>query len=385
VSAGAAALDRLLAEALAEDRFAGAVLRVERRGRVLYEQASGWALRTDAERKPMTPDTVFDLASLSKLFTATAALALVTRGVWSLATPAAEFLGLDARGSDGTFRAALEGVDLRALLAHSSGLHHWHPCYVRAGAPFSAILSDVLAAHPRKPGTTVYSDLNFMILGLGVERAAGLPLPEAMARLVFNPLGMEGAHYRLRGAVPPVPASAVAATEFGNRIERRMVADLGLAFSLWRGEEAPIRGEADDGNCWYYFGGAAGHAGVFCGAADLCRLGRLYAEGGAASSGAASSGAADGGRLIDPGLAALAVRDSGAGRGLGFQLGENYPGGGAGHTGFTGTYLYVHAPTGLVAAALTNRLHVREPGDLNPFRRRFAETALGAFGEERSL
>ncbi len=371
MNAGAAALDRLLAEALAEDRFAGAILRVERRGRVLYERAAGWALRTDAAREPMARETVFDLASLSKLFTATAALNLVSRGVWSLETSAAELLGLDVGGgADGALRNALEGVDLRALLSHSSGLHYWHPCYVRAGDPFRAILSDVLAAHPRKPGTTVYSDLNFMILGLGVERATGLALPDAMARLVFGPLGLEAAHYRLRGSAAPVPASAVAATEFGNRIERRMVADLGLACSLWRDEMVPIRGEADDGNCWYYFGGAAGHAGVFCGAADLCRLGRLYAEG----------GAVDGRPVIDPGLAAEAVRDSGAGRGLGFQLGENYPGGGAGHTGFTGTYLYVHAPSGLVAAALTNRLHVREPGDLNPFRRRFAETALGLLG-----
>lgn len=378
MNAGAAVLDRLVDEALAEDRFAGAVLRVERRGQVLYERAAGWALRTGAAREPMARDTVFDLASLSKLFTATAALSLVSRGAWTLETPAAELLGLGVGGSaDDALRTALEGVDLRALLAHSSGLHYWHPCYVRAGEPFNAILSDILAAHPRKPGATVYSDLNFMILGLGVERATGLTLPDAMARLVFGPLGLEAAHYRLRGSAAPVPASAVAATEFGNRIERRMVADLGLDCSLWRDEAGPIRGEADDGNCWYYFGGAAGHAGVFCGAADLCRLGRLYAEGGAAS-----SGASDGRVLIDTDLAAEAIRDSGAGRGLGFQLGENYPGGGAGHTGFTGTYLYVHAPSGLVAAALTNRLHVREPGDLNPFRRRFAETALELFGTE---
>lgn len=373
------ALDALVDEALAEDLFAGAVLRIERRGQILYERARGWALRDGEAREPMETDTVFDLASLSKLFTTTAALSLVSRGVWSLSTPAAELLGVE-----GALRAVLEGVDLRSLLTHSSGIHYWHPFYVRPEAPFREQLAAVLAAHPRKRGVTIYSDLNFMILGLGLERATGRALPEAMARLVFGPLGLKTAHYRPRGEAGAIPTAAIAATEFGNRIERRMVADLGLSFPFWRDDALPIRGEADDGNCWYYFGGAAGHAGVFCGAADLCRLGRLFAEGGSGGEGddARAAGGAVAGPLVAPELAAEAVRDSGAGRGLGFQLGENYPNRGAGHTGFTGTYLYVHPASGLVAAALTNRLHVGAPRDINPFRRRFAETALDLFGRE---
>ncbi|HET7839691.1 MAG TPA: serine hydrolase, partial [Rectinemataceae bacterium] len=70
----------------------------------------------------------------------------------------------------------------------------------------------------------------------------------------------------------------------------------------------------------------------------------------------------------------------GGGRGLGFQLGPNYPQGGCGHTGFTGGYLHLNPPTGLVVAILANRLHVPSPGDLNPFRRELSEAVIAAFG-----
>lgn len=364
---GVPELDAIVDQALGEDWFAGVVLRVEARGRPVYERAAGWALRDGSRREAMEATTLFDLASLSKIFTATAALSLVTGGTWELSTPAADLLGLPRGHRNGALRAALAGIDLRALLAHSSGLHYWFPFYTRGGESFETILGEVLAAHPPRPGTTIYSDLNFMILGKAIERATGLALPEAMKGFLFAPLGLQTAHYRPRGAgnFPPLPA----ATEFGNRIERRMTEELGLEFPLWRDEGVPIRGEAEDGNCFYYFGGAAGHAGIFCDAQDLCALGGLYLDRGKR------------GRtpLIDEALAEQAVKDSGAGRGLGFQLGDNYPGGGYGHTGFTGTYLYLHDGAGLAVAVLTNRLHVLAPRDINPFRREIARACLDLF------
>ncbi len=377
-SAGRAAVGALVGRGLAEGAFAGAVLRVERGGRLLFEEAWGEAVREGAlgpgsTAEPMRPDTLFDLASLSKLFTTTAVLRLAGRGDLDLAEPLPALLERFAQplrlgpGLRERLTRGLTRVDLAALLAHSSGIHYWYPCYTRRGESFEAILAEVLEAHPPK-GEVIYSDLNFMVLGRLVEAAAGKPLPSAVASLVFEPLGLERTTYVKPCRAPG--AGAVAATEFGNRVERGMVAALGLSFEAWRDESSAILGESDDGNCHYFFGGAAGHAGIFSDARDLCRLGRLYLDG----------GRVDGSAYLAPGLAEEALRDHGGGRGLGFQLGANYPSGGAGHTGFTGTYLHVNPGAGLVIAFLANRLHVPEPRDLNPFRRELSELVLAAFG-----
>jgi len=369
-------LDEIAGRCLEAGFFRGAVLRAERgaergagrpaggEGRLLLERAWGHALYAGDERIPMESSMIFDMASVSKLFTTTAILRLATLGELGLDAKAAD---LAARPEDvgaglaARLRASLGDVDVAALLAHSSGIHYWYPFYARSGEGFEAILADLLEAHPRRP-ETIYSDLNFMLLGRIIERMTRASLAEAVASLVLRPLGLERTSYGR-------PLGAAAATEFGNRIERRMVADLGLSFDGWRDELRAIRGEPDDGNCFYYFGGAAGHAGVFSDALDLCRLGRLYLDGGRAG----------GEEYLAPALVAEAMRDRGAGRGLGFQQGENYPGGGCGHTGFTGTYLHVNEPAGLVVAVLANRLHVAVPRDINPFRRELSEAVLARF------
>ena len=355
----------IVRRAIEAELFRGAVLRVERRGRLLYEGAWGHALYAGAERIALEASTLFDLASLTKLFTTTAVLRLVTMGDLRLEARAADLIGASPELDESLrlrLRAALGDVDVAALLAHSSGIHYWYPFYTRRREPFEAILADLLESHPRK-NETIYSDLNFMLLGRIVEGATGLPLAWAAKRLVFEPLGLRRTSYGR-------PLGPAAASEFGNRIERAMVADLGLSFDLWRDESRPILGESDDGNCFYYFGGIAGHAGVFSDAADLCRLGALYLDG----------GRVDGAAYLAPGLAEEAMRDRGGRRGLGFQLGDNYPGGGAGHTGFTGTYLHINPAADLVVAILTNRLHVPRPRDINPLRRELSEAVLAAYG-----
>lgn len=391
-SRGAGAFGAIARRAMGDGLFAGLVLRVERNGGLLFEEAWGEAAASGALGPGSAPEametrTVFDLASVSKLFTATAVLRLVSRGelglgeeVRGLLSRFSGRLGL-APGLLTRLSAGLGRVDVAALLSHSSGIHYWFPFYAAAGlagdgaadgaatraAGFEEILASVLEAHP-PTGEVVYSDLNFMLLGRLVEGATGLPLPQAVEGLVLKPLGLERTSYAPRRGQGPLGPSA--ATEFGNRIERGMVAALGLSFGSWRDETRAIRGEADDGNCHYFFGGAAGHAGVFSDARDLCRLGRLYLE----------DGRIEGGAYLAPGLAGEALRDRGGERGLGFQLGATYPGGGAGHTGFTGTCLYLHPASGLSVAILANRLHVREPRDLNPFRRELASAVLAASG-----
>ncbi|MEI6385800.1 MAG: serine hydrolase domain-containing protein [Spirochaetota bacterium] len=354
----------LLAEGLAEKLFAGAVLRIERRGQVLFEGAVGHALADGEMRIPMKVDSIFDIASLTKLFTATAILRLVSSGACSLDSRVFELLeasaisaGIDVETRD-RLRDSLGDAELASLLAHSSGLHHWYPFYCHRGQSFESVLALVMELHPRREGV-VYSDLNFMLLGRIVEAVAVKSLALAMAELVFEPLGLTRTSFAR-------PRGEAVATEAGNRIEESMVAALGLSFDGWRERGLPILGEPNDGNCHYFFKGTAGHAGVFSDARDLCRLGRFWLDGGVFQAPGA-------------GLAAKALSDHGGGRGLGFQTGENYPGGGCGHTGFTGSYLHINPPTGLTIVLLTNRLHVAEPRDINPFRKRISECALAIF------
>ena len=334
---------------LEEGYFRGAVLRVERDGRLLYEGAWGHALWTETERIATGPSTLFDLASVSKLFTTTAILRLVTLGRFSLGDPVVALLR--PSGGEAGLERALGNLDVASLLAHSSGILAWYPFYLRRGRPFEEVLADVLEANPPRRAV-IYSDLNFMILGRIIEIATNLPLAAAMDTLVLEPLALDRTTY---GA----PAAMSAATELGNRIERSMVAERGLSFEGWRDESRPIRGEPNDGNCYYFFGGTAGHAGLFSDARDLCRLGSLYRQ----------RGQVEGAPFLAHGLAEEAMRDHGGSRGLGFQGGEGYPGGGWGHTGFTGTWLYVSTDRDLVIALLTNRLHVPQPRDTSAYRR----------------
>lgn len=341
--------------------FSGAVVRVERRGELLFEGAWGNA---------MHPGTVFDLASISKLFTATAILRLATLGRLALDQGAADWI---APGSPA--RACLAGVDIRALMTHSSGLHYWFPFYTRADLDFDSILAAVCEKNPRKPGEVIYSDLNFMLLGRIVERATGLGLREAVRTLVLDPLGLRGACYGpLSREDMEGIQDGVAATEWGNRIERGMVAALGLDFTGWRDESRPILGEADDGNCHYRFGGAAGHAGIFSDARDLCALGTAYLKPACPE----PAGIPREPPFLAPELAREALRDHGGNRGLGFQTGPLYPAGGWGHTGFTGTMIHVNPTAGLVFALLANRLHVDRPRDIGAWRRAASEAIIAA-------
>lgn len=347
--------------------FSGALLRIEgprRRDRVggqtppLYEGAWGLALDAGEERLPMERASRFDIASVTKLFTTTALFRLASLGRVGMHDRVLDILGY----ADPRLRAGLGGLELAELLAHSSGIHYWYPFYTKGEEPFEAILAGVLAEHPRRP-EVVYSDINFMILGKVVQALSGLDLRRAVESLVIKPLGLAETGYG------PVKGEDLVASEFGNRIERGMVAELGLDFKGWRPEDRAIRGECDDGNGHYYFHGAAGHAGIFSNCRDLSVLGRLYLE----------EGRLEDEPFLDPALVAEAQRNQGEDRGLGFQLGENYPGGGFGHTGFTGTYLHVNPGAGLVIALHANRLHVKNPRRINDYWKEVSRLALKRF------
>lgn len=358
-------------DAIHQQLFAGAVIRLEQDGEALYEKAFGFSLKTPERQVPMGNETVFDLASLTKLYINTVILKLVSEGKLELDVPladaadgklAARLLESNDGGSMPHISAMLNQTTTRDLLTHASGIHYWYPFYAfyapqQTEKNFAAILESVLSRFPRQK-KTIYSDINFMVAGMLVEQASGMPLMSAMDRLVCKPLALDSCTYR-----PVLPfTQQCAATEFGNRIEMNMVAELGLEFSGWRPLDRPIMGEADDGNCHYFFSGIAGHAGLFANARDVCRLGTLYA------------GTSKSDFLPDT-LLREATTDFGDGRGLGFQCGPRYPNG-CGHTGFTGTFLYINPSRKISLSILTNRLHVPEPRNIDPYRAGIVEAVL---------
>lgn len=331
---------------LGEGYFRGVVVRTQHAGQV-SEQAWGHARYDSQVQEVLTTEHLFDLASLSKLFTTAAVLRLITLGDLREAT----LVNAVLQFTDPEVRRILRGRDIVSLLTHSSGLPAWFPFYTMREACFESILSHILTHFPIEHAM-VYSDINYMLLGKIIETVVQAPLDKAMDALVFKPLGMQSATYR------PVPLQTVA-TEFGNRIEERMVQKMALHFDGWRADDTAIQGEPNDGNCYYYFQGVSGHAGIFANAADVLKLGSVFTGGR--------------GSLLDPGLVSRAVQDHGGNRGYGVQCGDLYPLSGFGHTGFTGTYLYSNPKLQVLVAVLANRLHVQEPKDLTAFRK---ETVL---------
>ncbi|MDL2293906.1 beta-lactamase family protein [Ruminococcaceae bacterium OttesenSCG-928-D13] len=295
----------------------------------------------------------FDLASLTKLFTSTAVLALVQKGALRLDDTAAGLLREALCGGAYTvLRQRLEHVTLQMLLTHTSGLIPWFPFYAQP-KPFWAALEDVLAANEPLPGMH-YSDLNFMLLGKILEEQTHQGLEQVFAEM--GEALLPGADMAF---LPPksllakrlVQAGRVSVCGYGNPIEEAMCAERGLAFSGFRPKGAAVTGQANDGNCWYYFNGVSGHAGLFAPVDTLVRLGRLYL---------ASKDA----------VFLRAMQDWGMGRGLGFEVDEKFPEG-CGHTGFTGTSLWISPAHGVGMAILTNRLARRDAAaqDLNGFRK----------------
>jgi CubicO group peptidase (beta-lactamase class C family) len=288
---------------------------------------------------PVTGDEAFDLASVTKAATTAAVMSLTDTGT------------LDPDAEVRTWIPGVRpGITVSHLLRHRAGLPEWWPVYAE-GSP-EEVLTGLPPRYPVDGGRH-YSDLGFMLLGLVVARAAGLPLAGAARRLVLEPAGMATAHYRPGGVGPELP---VVATAHGDWYERRMLATgqpypVGMPperFGRWR--EHTLVGEVHDGNAWHAFGGVAGHAGLFGTADDLVAFGRALLR-----------SLAGGGPWRAGTVRRFFAAGPDVGQGLGFW---RWPACGAvGHGGFTGTRFAVLPAAGRVAVLLTNRVHTA-PGDL---------------------
>jgi CubicO group peptidase (beta-lactamase class C family) len=342
-----------------EDRcFPGGVVLVRIAGEVVVHRAYGQAVRhqdrTTLSPHPIDarPDTVYDLASLTKLVTATCAMQLVDEGKLRLDEPVAARLPAFAAHDKGR-------VTVRHLLTHTGGLPPFEDLWRLELTP-DARLRRALAARQTAPAGSsyVYSDLGLIALGRLIEEITGASLDRVVAERVAGPLGLKHTQHRPPAALRP----AIAATEYGAGPRRGLI---------W--------GEVHDENAWS-LGGVAGHAGLFGTADDVAVFGQLFLNG----------GTYDGSRLLRPETAAEMVRNQIGGlgnRGLGWDLdAPSYMGRLAspqtyGHTGFTGTSLVVDPRRALIVVLLTNRVHpTREGPSLGPIRQAVADAALAAIG-----
>ncbi|MCC6782617.1 MAG: serine hydrolase [Planctomycetes bacterium] len=319
-----------LERAIAERVAPGAVVLVARRGEVVLELAVGRETY-DADAKPITSASRFDLASLTKVCATTpAVLRLVALGKLELDARVATLLP----GFEGEHKDA---VTVRHLLTHSAGLppfERWFATLSGRDAILAAAKATPLVA---PPGTvTRYSDIGMILLGALVEQLSGEALDVFVKREVFAPLGMDRAGYAKSGA----PIDAVPTED-----------------CAWR--KRLIRGEVHDENA-YALGGVAGHAGLFASADDVAKLGIAFLGGGRG--------------VWPPALVREAVRRQGLVEGSSRALGwDGFVAAGSGgsrlspesfgHTGFTGTSLWCDPRRDLVVVLLTNRVHPSRDND----------------------
>jgi uncharacterized protein YbbC (DUF1343 family)/CubicO group peptidase (beta-lactamase class C family) len=359
-------IDSAVTEAVGRKELPGAVVLVARRGGVVWRKAYG-SRALVPQREPMTADTIFDLASLTKIVaTATSVMILVERGKLRLGDPVSLYIP-ELKGE------GREKITVEHLLTHRSG---YAPDFdlSESWSGYDEMLKRLYAEPLRAaPGLRfVYSDINFITLGEIVRRVSGQPLDEFARRNIFEPLGMRDTGFRPRAAL--LPRIAPTETVHGAR------SYLGGAGEKSAEGERVLRGEVHDPTA-NRMGGVAGHAGLFSTADDLAIFCQMILNGGEYG----------GTRILSPlGVAEMTrprqVTDEGGARGLGWDIntsfsanrGDIFAVGSFGHTGFTGTSLWLDPASETFVVFLSNRVHPEGKGDVSALRARVANIAAGA-------
>jgi CubicO group peptidase (beta-lactamase class C family) len=353
-------VEQLMHGGIRQGIFPGAVLLVMAGDAVIFEQAYGWADLFSA--RPMTRNTLFDLASLTKpLVTALAVMTLVRQGRIDLDAPCAKICP-DLAGTD------KRAITPRQLLTHRSGLAPWRPFFMslrrlpehcRLAGLRRCLLTEPLESVPGLQ--SAYSDLGFMLLHWVVEKLASEPMDALISRLILKPLGIQDLFYNNCNRVVAEP-ERYAATQLCPWRNRLMV------------------GEVDDDNAWIS-GGVAGHAGLF---GTAIAVGRLLAALLSADQ------AGEGRGVFDPALVKMFWHTEPDERwALGFDTpsrqgssaGCRFPADSVGHLGFTGTSFWVHRPKGVIVVLLTNRVHPwRYRAGIQTFRPCLHDAVMAALG-----
>ncbi len=353
---GAADLDAVIDQAVREDKIPGAVLLVGHQGKIVYRKAYGYRALAPA-KEPMTVDTIFDIASLTKIVATTSGLMkLLEQGRIRLDDPVTNYLP--------EFQGGNSPITIRDLATHFSGLKP----DLDLDPPWSGYETGIrkaLVDKPANPPETkfVYSDINFILLGEIVHRLSGLPENQYVKRILFDPLGMKETGYLPSPALKP----RIAPTE-----------------TLKDGEI--LRGVVDDPTA-RYMGGVAGHAGVFSTADDLGKFCQMMLDGGDELFSPATIA-----KFTSPqtptGVPAAAQSIL---RGVGWDIqspysgarGELFPVGSFGHTGFTGTSFWIDPASQTYVVLLTNSIHPHLRKAITPLRGKIATIVAAGVGYER--
>ncbi len=347
----------ILQSAIADGRIPAAQLLVRWRGKVWVDMAVGW-LDPDTRQHPTQPDTLFDIASITKLFSALAFMTLVEQGELALDQPISSILSafngprpiqpyedplapgqmVTVTGITGTVDAA--SITFRHLLTHTSGLPAWRPLYKQPDIQAARRMALETFFSYRPGARVVYSDIGLILLGMTIERLTGQTLDTAVHERVIAPLNLQ--HTRYFPLSMPGVVGNVAPTESCPWRGRRMV------------------GQVHDENA-YQLGGVAAHAGLFSTARDIASLGQALLD------------CRKGSSRRDLALQAETVKEMtrlqtaglGLRRGLAFMLWQPDPESNSnpfgqrafGHSGFTGTTLWIDPDRDLVVALLTNEVY----------------------------
>ena len=350
-----AGIASVVEQAIRDRKCPGAVVLIGHDGKVVYRRPFGERSLVP-ERRPMTLNTIFDMASLTKVIaTTTAVMQLVEQGKILLSAPVADYWPEFKENGK-------ELITVRELMTHYSGLRpdlDLKPDW----SGYDTALEAIVAEKPiLPPGTRfIYSDINFETLGELVRRVSGEPLDVYCREHIFKPLGMKDTSFK-----PPASLrERIAPTQYQH------------------GESGPMLwGEVHDPTA-HNMGGVAGHAGLFSTADDLGIFAEMLLAG----------GTYNGVSILSP----LTVEKMTTPqtppnkmvlRGLGWDIespfasnrGELYGVGSFGHTGFTGTSLWIDPVTKTYVIILTNRVHPDGKGDVVPLRTQVATLVAGALG-----
>ena len=353
-------LDTLVEDAIRDGRLPGAVVVVGHAGEIVYERAFG-ARAVDGPPEAMTPDTIFDLASLTKVVaTTTSVMILVEEGRLRLRDRVATYLPeFSSHGKD--------RITIEHLLTHVSGLRPDLPLeevFEGADTAIARAADEVPEAGPGE--RFVYSDINFFVLGEIVRRVTGQTLDQFARDRIFRPLGMRDTGFNppasLRPRIAPTEPCAP------------------LAWPCGGDGAVMLRGRVHDPTA-RRMGGVAGHAGLFSTAGDLARFCRMLL----------GAGTLDDVRILAPLTVARMTRVStppqmADRRGLGWDLdsrfssnrGDLFSFGSYGHTGFTGTSLWLDPASDTFVVFLSSRLHPSGAGDVTALRGRVATVVASA-------
>ncbi len=350
-------VDAIINKAIAKNELPGAVLLVGHRGRIVYEKAYGERAYAP-QRQHMTVNTIFDLASLTKVYaTAPSIMLLFQQGKIDLNEPVANYL--PQFGANGKSQ-----ITVRMLLTHFSGLRP-DPIIPPGVKGHNAILNIIYADHPVVPPGMrfIYSDCNFIVLGQLVQKISGLPLNVFAQRYLYRPLGM----YHTRFLPPKSWIARIAPT-----LEVHGVA---------------LRGVVEDPTA-RAMGGVAGHAGLFSDAHDLAIFSQMMLN-----DGRIPSGHYRGRYLFQPSVIhkMTSVQSppwSPVLQGLGWDIdsrfdsnrGGLFPIGSYGHTGYTGTSVWIDPASQTYVILLASRLYPHYRPPILSLRYRVATLVAAALG-----